>query len=142
MTRYLVLFVFTILLTAIPANAQRKLRVDVKDVIVKEAKGNSITLDVSWGYIEQDNLKRPDEIMVIAVFVDAKGKERKSVVNLAVGSSGALPTSAKVVINHEEQIVSPRDIRFVVTVTPKIKDGTSNTIAGKKEITLRVNPAN
>lgn len=142
MLRYLILFIFAIFLAAIPANAQRKLRVDVKDIVVKEAKGSSIALDVSWGYIEQDNLRKPDEIMVIAVFVDSKGKERKSVINLPVSQGGTLPTSTRVVINHEEQIVSPRDIRFVVTVTPKIKDGTSNTIAGKKEITLRVNPTN
>lgn len=142
MLRYLMLFIFAILLTAIPANAQKKLRIEVKDVVVKEAKGNNIALEITWKYIEQENLRSPDEIMVIAVFVDSKGKERKSVVNIPVGSNGALPTSTKVVINHEEQIVSPRDIRFVVTVAPQIKDGTSNTVAGKKEITLRVSPTN
>ena len=123
------------------ANAQRKLRVEVKEVVVKEAKNNSVTLDVTWSYIEQDNLLKPSEIMVIAVFVDSKGRERKATNVIAV-SHEALPTSAKVVINHEEQIVSPRDIKFVVTVAPKIKDGTSNTVAGRKEVTLRVNPTN
>lgn len=120
------------------ANAQRKLRVEVKDVVVKEVKGNSIALEISWKYIEQDNLLRPSEIMVIAVFVDSKGVEHKATNVIAV-SHEALPTSTRVVINHEEQIVSPRDIKFVVTVAPKIK-GTNNTVAAKKEVTLRVSP--
>ncbi len=82
--------------------------------------------------------------MVIAVFVDSKGVEHKGTNVIAV-SHEVLPSSAKVVINHEEQIVSPRDpasIKFVVTVTPKIKDGTSNTITAKKEVTLRVKRTN
>jgi hypothetical protein len=142
MLRYLMLLIATVLIFSAThtANAQKKFRVEVKDVVVKEAKDNHIALEIFWGYIEQDNLRRPGEIMVIAVFVDSKGKERKSVVNIPVSSGGALPTSTRVVINHEEQIVSPRDIKFVVTVAPKITDGTSNIIADRKEVTLRVNP--
>ena len=84
-------------------------------------------------------MKTGDKIMVIAVFVDSKGIERKATNVIAV-SHEALPTSTTVVINHEEQIVSPRDIKFVVTVTPQSKDSTSNTVAARKEVTLRVNP--
>lgn len=129
------------------ANAQKRVRIEITNVITKEldkvaskdSKGNRIALEITWKYIEQENLlKINDKIMVIAVFVDSKGVERKATSVIAV-SHEALPTSTIVVINHEEQIVSPRDIKFVVTVAPQIKNA-SNTVAAKKEITLRVNP--
>jgi|GEM_PF-2876440 len=140
MLRHLMFLIVAVLIFSAgytKANAQRKLRVEIRDVVVREATDNRIALEISWKYVEQDNLFRRGEIMVIAVFVDSKGVERKGTNVIAV-SHEILPTSTKVVINHEEQIVSPRDIKFVVTVTQKA----SNAVAAKKEVRLRVSPTN
>jgi hypothetical protein len=144
MLRYLMFVIVAALIFSAgytKANAQRKNRIEIKDVQVGEAKDNRIALDVSWGYIEQSR-PRPSKIMVIAVFVGANGKEYKAIVNVPVNAIGPLPTNGKVVINHEEQIFSPRDFKFVVTVTPQIKDSASNNlfVGDKKELRLRVNP--
>jgi hypothetical protein len=124
--------------TSAPAGTVVGPRVEIQDVRLAGSKKGQVTLDVTWGYVEQEGLARPSEFSIIAVLIGARGKEYKAKAAVPVPPNGPLPTSFPVVVNHEEGITSPRDVRVVVTVTPRVKDGTSNTRSGKMEVTLRL----
>ena len=110
------------------------------DLSIKEAKSNSLLLNISW-YIEQDNLAvQPSEASIIAILIGARGREYKVSSKVAVSPGAARSGTVQVVINHKEQIVVPRDVRFVITVALK-RDGKAGSLPSRtKEFLLRVEP--
>jgi hypothetical protein len=116
-----------------------KVRVEVRELKVAEATNHNVTLNVSWGYVEQD--VRPKTVSIIAILIGAKGHESRATLNVPVAASGPLPTSARVVIPSDELGGGAVACRFSVTVTPGITDGTSNTVvSGKKDLSVTVVP--
>ena len=107
---------------------------------IKEAKRGSVLLEINW-HIEQENLAvRPSTASIIAILIGARSKEYKVLSNVSIEPNGPLSGTTRVVINHEEQIVSPRDLRFVITVALK-RDGHAGSLPSRtKEFLLRVEP--
>lgn len=124
----------------VPGDGAVKTRVELQDVKVGASKAGSLTLELAWKYVEQDNLARPKELSIIAILIGAKGKEYRAARTVPVPKTGPLPTSARVVINHEEQLAGP-PLRAKVTLAARITDGTSNTFAPvTRELDVRLAP--
>ncbi len=119
-------------------------RIEIGSVRVVEARGKQLTLDMTWSYIEQDNMarQRPSEFNIIAILIGLRSEPFTVKLTVPVPAKGPIPLTARVVVNHEEQIVSPRDFKANLTVEGKIQitDGTSNVVVGRKEAALRVEP--
>jgi hypothetical protein len=123
----------------VPGDGSVKPRLELQDVKVGASRAGSVTLELAWTYVEQDNLVRPKELSIIAVLIGVRGKEYRGTRKVPVPKTGPLPTSARVVINHEEQLSGP-PLRAKVTLTG-ITDGTSNTIAPvTRELEVRLAP--
>lgn len=110
------------------------------DLSIKEAKRNRLLLNINW-YVEQENLAiQPSEASIIAILIGARGREYKANSKVTVNPGAASSGTVQVVINHEEQIVTPRDVRFVITVALK-RDGKAGSLPRRtKEFLLRVDP--
>ena len=110
------------------------------DLSIKEAKRNHLLLNINW-YIEQENLAiQPSQASIIAILIGARGREYKASSNVTVNPGAASSGTVQLEINHEEQIVAPRDVRFVITVALK-RDGKSGSLPNRtKEFLLRVDP--
>lgn len=110
------------------------------DLSIKEAKRNRLLLNINW-YIEQDNLAvQPSEASIIAILIGARGREYKASAKVSVNPAAASSGTVQVVISHEEQIVAPQDVRFVITVALK-RDGHAGSLPKRtKEFVLRVEP--
>ena len=112
----------------VPGDGTVKARIELQDAKVAASKAGSVTLELAWKYVEQDNLVRPKELSIIAILIGARGKEYRVTRTVAVPKTGPLPASARVVINHEEQLSGP-PLLARVTLTARITAGTSNTFA-------------
>lgn len=124
----------------VPGDGSVKARVELQDVKVGASKAGALALELSWKYVEQDNLARPKELSIIAILIGVRGKEYRATRTVPVPKTGPLPTSARVVINHEEQLSGP-PLRAQVTLTARITDGTSNTFAPvTRELEVRLTP--
>lgn len=126
--------------TPAPGDGTVKSKLELQDVKVGPSKVGSLTLELAWKYVEQDNLARPKELSIIAILIGARGKEYRATRTVPVPKTGPLPTSARVVINHEEQLTGA-PLRAKVTLTARITDGTSNTFAPvTRELEVRLAP--
>lgn len=106
---------------------------------ISEAKRGRVVLEINW-YIEQENLAiQPTTADIIAILIGARSQEYKVRSTSAVDSGGRSGRT-KVVINHEEQIISPRDVHFSVTVALKRDSKSAGLPARTKEFVLRVAP--
>lgn len=124
---------------AAPASGAVKTRVEIKNVKVAESLAGKLSLDVSWSYVEQD--VKAKEISIIAILIGARGKEYRAALTVPAPRSGARPSTSRVVINHEEQIVGGPPARVKVTIGSGITDGTSNTFApATKELEVKLAP--
>ena len=110
------------------------------DLAIKGAKRNSLTLNINW-YIEQENLAiQPSEASIIAILIGARGRQYKVSSKVAISPVATAAGTIQVVINHEEQLVVPQDLRFVITVGLK-RDGKAGSLPSRtKEFLLRVDP--
>lgn len=110
------------------------------DLSIKEAKSNSLTLNINW-YIEQEGLAvQPSQASIIAILIGARGREYKVSSNVALKPDAPRSGTFQVVIHHEEQIVAPQDVRLVITVALK-RDGKAGNLPSRtKEFLLHVDP--
>ncbi len=106
---------------------------------ISEGTRNRVVLEINW-YIEQDNLAvQPSAAEIIAILIGARGHEYKARSTSTV-ESGGRSGRTKVVINHEEQIIGPRDVRFSITVALKRDGKAAGLPARTREFVLRVTP--
>src|SRR5258705_6820362 len=75
------------------------------DLSIKEAKSNSLLLNINW-YVEQENLAiQPSEASIIAILIGARGREYKASSKVALSPGAARSGTVQIVIDHAEQIV-------------------------------------
>ena len=135
--------------TASPA-APAKSPVEIQTVSVSDLAADRLVLNVSWKYVEQENLPRPKELSIIAVLQGVHGANLTSKLTVPVPASGPIPLSAKITIPHQSAVAAGQDVAVTVSVLPRIAgisdgssnivDGTSNTLLAKKTATLHLAP--
>lgn len=113
-------------------------RFRVGDVKVVEAKAGRVTLDVGFDVTLAKGAVRPTSIMVIAVLRTASGKELKANATVPVPAAGPLPTTARVVVNHEEQIKAASELKASISVGILKEGATAPSTPARKELTLRI----